>query len=273
MSGIPILMYHEVTSPDRIAELSRKIQRSYITPEQDFEAQIRALRRGGFETISLSALIAGFEGRAVLPPNPIVITFDDGYEGNFTHARPILREYGASATFFVVSNKIGDTAMMSWSQLRVMAEDGFEIQSHTANHPLLSTLDADATLAELRDSKAAIEANIHRHVNFMSLPNGDSNPFLRERALACDYAAACGSMFGFNDRNTDRFALRRIAVKAGMNLLSFERIVTQEPAAMRRLRWQATMKATVARALGKKNYDRIYNLVYRVDEQDKRKRQ
>jgi peptidoglycan/xylan/chitin deacetylase (PgdA/CDA1 family) len=272
VSGIPILMYHEVTSPDRIAQLSRKIQRGYITAAQEFEAQIRALMRGGFEAISLSALIAGFEGRGTLPRNPIVITFDDGYEGNFTYARPILRQYNASATFFVVSNKIGDDAMMSWSQLRVMAEDGFEIQSHTANHPLLSTLDADATLAELRDSKFSIETNIHRHVNLVSLPNGDSNPFLRERALACDYAAACGSTFGFNDRDTDRFALRRIAVKAGMELRAFERIVTQEPTAMRRLRWQAHMKATVARALGKKNYDRIYNLVYRVEEQDKRKR-
>jgi peptidoglycan/xylan/chitin deacetylase (PgdA/CDA1 family) len=269
--GVPILMYHEVAPADRIDALTRLIQRGYICSDEEFEAQMRSLAEKGFRALSLDQLASAVRGEAAWPDKGVVITFDDGYEGNHRHARPILKKYGLHATFFIVTNKIGDDSMMSWEQLKDMCDDGFHVQSHTANHPLLSTLDSNATLAELRDSKEAIEGRLSHAVRSLSRPNGHTNEHLRDHVTRLGYATVCGSTFGFNDRGADLLDLRRIAVKGGAPLQKFDNIVTQHPGTMRRLRWQSALKTGVARTLGKKNYDRLYNAVFGVQEQDKRK--
>jgi len=269
--GIPILMYHEVTQASQVERLSSHIQRGYICTAEEFEAHMQVLSSNGMRGLSLLELAAALRGEVPWPDKAVVITFDDGYEGNHTHARPILKRHGFHATFFIVTNKMGDDSMMSWAQLQELCDEGFHVQSHTANHPLLSTLDSKATLAELSDSKAAIEGRLGHAVHSISLPNGDSNEHLREHARACGYAVVCGSGFGFNEPGGDVLELKRIAVKGGQALEKFERIVTQHPQTMRRLRWQSAVKGGVARALGKKNYNWLYNAVFGVREQDKRK--
>lgn len=271
MGDVPILMYHEVAERSAIESLARKIQRGYITEVEEFDQQLKLLRDRGFNFLTMAALVSALQDGSALPGQSIVITFDDGYEGNYKFARPILLKYGAVATFFVVSNKIGDPDMMSWDQLKAMALEGFEVQSHTANHPLLSTLDATQTMSELAESKAAIEAGVGATCEFLSLPNGDSNPGLREQAQACGYRGVCGSQFGFNGADADPFLLKRIAVKGGLGLRRFEAIVSREPALVRRMRFTATMKSTLAALLGKRRYDRLYNAFYGVAEQDRRK--
>lgn len=262
-------MYHEVAERVEIDALARKTQRSYIVARDDFEQEIELLARSGFHSISLSTL-RGWTRSEVLPPsNPIVITFDDGFAGNFRYAFPILLKYGFTATFFVVTNKIGDRAMLNWADLAEMNRHGMSIQSHTANHPLLSTLTEARTREELVDSKQAIEDKLGSSVNFLSLPNGDSNPFYVQVAQESGYLGGCCSRFGFNDRNTDPFFWRRIAVKHQTHLSSFQDIVLQNPRAVATLRTAAAAKAAVARLLGKKNYDRLYNFVFGVEQQDK----
>lgn len=269
-SGAAILMYHEVTALSKVDALARKTQRSYICTDDEFEAQIRFMHENDFKMVSLSLLTDAISAGDELPPKTVVITFDDGFEGNYTFAAPILSKYGATATFFVVSNRIGDPFMMSWNQLHTMVEAGFEVQSHTANHPLLSTLDSAATLAEFYESKATIEAQLGRRCEYMSLPNGDSNPYVHEHALSCGYKGICGSRFGFNE-DADAFHLDRIAIKGGVSIRDFQRIVCREPEILRRMRMRAKFKSTIAAVLGKQRYDKLYNAVYRVEEQDKRR--
>lgn len=273
-SDVAILMYHEVAEPAAIEPLSRKIQRGYICTTDEFEQQISLLRNEGFAFVSMRDLIDAGRNGTALPARAVMITFDDGYEGNFVHAKPILERHQAKATFFVVSNKVGDPAMMSQQQLRALAEAGFEVQSHTANHPLLSTLDAKATEAELADSKRDLEAWSGQRCEYLSLPNGDSNEHLRAVAERIGYRGICGSRFGYNeDGQRDLLMLDRIAVKGGLPLAQFRRIVSREPSLMRSMRLRSTLKATVASVLGKRRYDRLYNAFFGVEEQDKRRQQ
>lgn len=268
-SGIPILMYHEVAERTDIDALARKTQRGYILAREDFEQEMELLANAGFHPISLSNLRSWMHDQTVLSPKPIVITFDDGFAGNFKYAFPVLSKLNFTATFFVVSNKIGDSSMLNWTELKEMNRHGMSIQSHTANHPLLSTLTEAQTRMELKDSKQAIEDKLGTPVNFLSLPNGDSNPFYAGVAQESGYLGGCCSRFGFNDRYTDLFFWRRIAVKHGISLNNFRGIVQRDFRTLAILQTTAAAKAAVSRVLGKKNYDRLYNFVFGVEQQDK----
>jgi peptidoglycan/xylan/chitin deacetylase (PgdA/CDA1 family) len=101
----------------------------------------------------VGALTGGF-----LPANPVIITFDDGWDDIYNVAYPILREHGMRATFFISTNWIENLrSVVSWSQLEEMSAGGMEFGSHSFTHPYLTTADPDWRKYELEESKAALE--------------------------------------------------------------------------------------------------------------------
>jgi len=59
-----------------------------------FESMIEYLNASGFHTITLKQLRDWNNGLISLPPNPVVLTFDDGYMDALTNASVILDKYG-----------------------------------------------------------------------------------------------------------------------------------------------------------------------------------
>jgi peptidoglycan/xylan/chitin deacetylase (PgdA/CDA1 family) len=103
--GIHILMYHRICSQRDELGLA-------ISPEF-FEAQIRYLKNN-FTIISLDQALEKIPKGTSEPL--FVITFDDGYRDNFTHAYPILRRYGAPATIFITFNDI-ESGVTDWHRM------------------------------------------------------------------------------------------------------------------------------------------------------------
>lgn len=101
------------------------------------------------------------------------LTFDDGWESDYSIVFPLLQEYGMKATFFVIAGQVGKPGYVSWQQLREMASAGMAIGSHTMNHPYLTTLSAEEKYQECLNSKKQIEAMIERDVCSFSFPHGD----------------------------------------------------------------------------------------------------
>lgn len=129
--AIPILMYHSITN-DRLANASN------ISPV-DFKEHMYALKKAGYTPIDPNELHKNLNGELELPNNPILITFDDGYEDNYTYAYPILRELNFKATIFIISSVIlenknhsanGSIPKLSWQQIYEMS-DLITIQNHT----------------------------------------------------------------------------------------------------------------------------------------------
>lgn len=266
---VPILMYHEVADESEIDLLSRLTQHGYIVLRREFRAQMEFLATAGFTSISLDQLWRWVDHDAPLPHKPIVITFDDGFAGNHRWALPILNDLGLTATFFVVTNRIGDPHMLTWQDLTEMCCHSMSIESHTANHPLLSTIGETRTREELTQSKLRIEDALGTKVRFLSLPNGDSNLHYVKIAQEAGYLGGCGSQFGMNTRLTDRYFWHRIAIKQTLPFASFCKLVVGQFDAMLYQAAKAAGKAIIARSLGKKTYDRLYNLAFGVQEQDK----
>ena len=92
-----------------------------------------------------------------LPEKPVILTFDDGYESNYTELLPILEARGMKATVFMVANSIGREKYLSWEQLKDMQHRGIEIGSHTANHLPLTEMDMETARNEVKLSKLLME--------------------------------------------------------------------------------------------------------------------
>lgn len=97
--SVPILMYHHVAEETAENESTVTLAR--------FREHMEALRTAGYEPVSFEALRAFVEEGEPLPEKPVVITFDDGYESNYTLARPLLEEYGWPATVFAIGVSMG----------------------------------------------------------------------------------------------------------------------------------------------------------------------
>jgi peptidoglycan/xylan/chitin deacetylase (PgdA/CDA1 family) len=85
--------------------------------------------------------------------NVLALTFDDGpAPANDIEILRLLAEYNAVATFFVIGNKVARHLDL----LKQMVQAGCEIGNHSWEHPMMTTLSADAQLAELRQTDALL---------------------------------------------------------------------------------------------------------------------
>jgi len=94
---LSILYYHHVF-PDK-----NPYHPEDLTSRQ-FDQQIRFLAKN-FNILSLKQAISLLKKKA-LPAKALVITFDDGYQDNYTIAAPILEKHHCAATFFIATQGV-----------------------------------------------------------------------------------------------------------------------------------------------------------------------
>ena len=150
--------------------------------------------------------------RLISPSNrgrPVVaITFDDGYEDNYTYALPTLLAYRIPATVFVTTGLIDrdpriirrfsrlwrasddDVRGLSWTQLSEMREAGLEIGAHTHSHPNLLKIEEHKVLEEIGNSKTKLEEHLKKPVRLFAYPFGKPRQHLSGRTI--DLVASLG---------------------------------------------------------------------------------
>ncbi len=90
-----------------------------VTPAR-FNAEMRYLRNHNFQSVTITQLANHIRYGTALPAKCVALTFDDGYEDQYTNALPILLRYGLRATFFIVSGFANQPRYMTWSQVRAV---------------------------------------------------------------------------------------------------------------------------------------------------------
>lgn len=107
-----VLNYHRVAYPWDSRDFDDGVRDA--SPES-FSSQLALLQRE-FNVIRLADLLEHFRG-APLPPNPALITFDDGYRDNHERALPILQRHGLSAVFFIATDFISRRRLFWWDRI------------------------------------------------------------------------------------------------------------------------------------------------------------
>ena len=102
--------------------------------------------------------------------------------------------------------------MLTWDQVRQMRARGIDFGGHTVTHPYLSRLTPEQAYWELAECKRRIETELQAPVAHFAYPNGrdeDFAPWNKEVLRAAGYNAAVTTLWGVNDKSTDRMELRR----------------------------------------------------------------
>jgi peptidoglycan/xylan/chitin deacetylase (PgdA/CDA1 family) len=200
-------MYHAVASRrGRLAGL-------YVTPEE-FREEVRYLRVHGYHAVTLRQLEEAWAGRGELPARPIVITFDDGYLGQYTYALPELRRAGYVATLFLTVNRLGAKDGLTPAMVREMLAAGWELGSHTLSHPDLTRVPLPWLRREVEGSRQALQGLFRVEVVSFCYPSGRVDARVEEEVRRAGYLVACGTAPGLGDAG-EMFALRRIRVSGG----------------------------------------------------------
>ena len=201
-AGVPILAYHQVSSLPEI----------YSVDAAEFDQQMQYLSEQGYTPISLAELFAAGSNGEKLPPRPVIITFDDGYEDNYLTALPIMEKYNMKATIFVIAGQVGQPEYMTWQQLKAAQARGIEIGSHTFSHVALSDLPPTEQLNELVRSKQMLEAKLGQPVNFLAYPYGQYTNDTIAALKQAGYTGACSGQPGLGSVRGDVYQLNRVNV-------------------------------------------------------------
>lgn len=220
-----VLCYHVVQSPtDSVYSIDRST----------FREQMQYLATTGYNIIPLAELLDYVEGRRdSLPPNPVVITVDDGWRCTYTEIYPELQKLNFPFTVFIYPKFIQRTRnpyALTWDEVREMSEAGVDIQSHSYSHPFLThrrqiTLSGEEYGGWLQDelirSKQAIEKEIGKPVRFLAYPYGDYDTRVARGVKRAGYDAALTCDYGPVRRGSDPFRMRRVSMYKDTTFATF----------------------------------------------------
>jgi peptidoglycan/xylan/chitin deacetylase (PgdA/CDA1 family) len=170
--GVPVIGYHQIrnwTSSDS------KQARPYIMPVAKFKAQMQYLASHHYHPISLNRLMAHLTTGAPLPAKPVVLTCDDGEEGQFSTAFPVLKKHGFTAAFFPMTVVLGKKNWMSPDQLRTMDKAGMTIGDHTWDHHRVDRYSGHDWKRQIADSTDKLKKILGHPVHYFAYPYGAWN--------------------------------------------------------------------------------------------------
>ena len=204
---VPILMYHWI-------EVSPIDSRYYVSPDK-FESEIKLLRDWGYTSISTTMLVQAITAGASLPPRPIIITFDDAHEDNYTNAFPIMKKYGFTGVLYLPYDYIGTKGYLTVGEVKEMAAAGWEIGSHTLSHPInFPTLDAPTLRAEVVDSRKKLAALLGLPILTFAYPFGYGTNAAVDYVHFAGYIAGMGATgFTADQGPSNLFVLQRCEIE------------------------------------------------------------
>jgi peptidoglycan/xylan/chitin deacetylase (PgdA/CDA1 family) len=201
---VPILMYHVIGN----APASAALPELFVDPET-FAGQMEWLDRNGYTAVTLNQVNDAWFEDGELPAKPVVLTFDDGYRGDYVYARRTLRRLRWPGVLNLLVRNLGGE--LSDSMVEKLIRDGWELDSHTISHLDLSSLDGAGLRREVAGSRDILRRRFHQPVNFFCYPAGKYDRATIQAVRQAGYLGATTELPGDASRG-NLFELHRIRV-------------------------------------------------------------
>jgi peptidoglycan/xylan/chitin deacetylase (PgdA/CDA1 family) len=154
------------------------------------------------------------------------ITFDDGWDGTFTHALPVLQKYDLEATLFVTTNLLGKPGFMKAEDLKNLPTN-LKIGSHAHTHTMLDELSYREVEEELKLSKKILEDLTGSEVNTFAFPGGSFMNDHIKIAHDVGYKLIFNSMIGINHKLNPSF-IKRVPIYDWTSIPTFMRFLNHQ---------------------------------------------
>lgn len=176
----------------------------------DFREQVKWLRENGYTAVTLSQVQDAWHAGATLPAKPVVLSFDDGYLGQYLDAMPILRSEGWAGLL----NLKSEGSDLTLKQVKKMIAAGWEIGSHTVTHPDLRNVSGAALREEVAGSKERLERDLGVQIENFCYPAGMYDDEALKAVEEAGYRGATTVNPGLARRDMP-FELNRIRIDRG----------------------------------------------------------
>ena len=207
--AVPILMYHVIAPPPTGAPFPGL----YVDPEE-FAAQMKALEHAGWTAVTLDELAAYWRSGISLPHGkPIVVSFDNGYQSQYTRALPVLRRLG-----WVGDENIQLTGLppsqggLGDDEIRGLIKAGWELDTQGISHADLIALDSEQLHEQVASSRATIQRRFHVPVNWFCYPSGHYDATVIAAVKAAGYKGSTTVVPGWAGPSEDPYRLHRLRV-------------------------------------------------------------
>jgi peptidoglycan/xylan/chitin deacetylase (PgdA/CDA1 family) len=217
---VPVLTYHDI-GPQARGRL--------VIAARSFAEQMRYLKANHYRVITLAEFHEFLQLKRQLPRRAVVLTFDDGYRSFLTHAYPILKELGFTATLFVYTDYVGaGRNALGWDDLARLAAEGFQVEGHTRSHGDLRRQPGESEAehgrrlrAELESSQKLFQQRLGRPARFLAYPYGAADDAVLAYTRDAGFIAGLTVFREGNSSFVPLFRIRRSQVYAEMTLDDF----------------------------------------------------
>jgi peptidoglycan/xylan/chitin deacetylase (PgdA/CDA1 family) len=229
---LPILCYHNISDGDN--------SNSLFVSTNVLLAQLQFLKKKGYATISIQQLLQYWQSGTALPAKPVLLTFDDGYKTMATHLYPMLQQYHAKATVFLLPGFVHQqntsyNTYLSIAEIKNISNQWLEWGIHSYDHKNFKKLTPVAVQEDLKRCAAWFNQNNIPFVQAFAFPFGSfpkKNIFKRIPFFKAVAAAGIKISFRLGNRLNYLTAkrpvmLQRIDITGNETMQQFEKYLTR----------------------------------------------
>jgi peptidoglycan/xylan/chitin deacetylase (PgdA/CDA1 family) len=224
LKPVPILVYHSVCAdpPGWIAPFT-------VSPAL-FAAHLDEVTASGRQPLTVSEFTDGLRGAAPLPPEPVLITVDDGFADFAGFALPALAQRQLPSTLYVTTGALagrpgragfcGDSVlptadMLGPADLPALEAAGVEIGAHSHTHRQLDLLPRREAATELSRSRDLLAQILGHRVRSFAYPHGYWRARVRQLVGDAGFDSACAVGEALSSGRDHPLSLSRLMVRAG----------------------------------------------------------
>ncbi len=209
---VPILMYHVINQPPSGAPFPGL----YVAPEE-FSEQMHALARAGFHAVTMDQLLAYWRNGTPLPEgHPIVLSFDNGYQSQYTQALPVLRSLGwVGVENLQLTGLPPSQGGLSQTQVRGLLSAGWELDTQGISHADLITLDSQELHYQVAVARKLLQQRYQVPVNWFCYPSGHYDEAVVAAVREAGFVGSTTVVPGWADPQEDLYRLPRLRVLGG----------------------------------------------------------
>lgn len=241
---IPAIMYHKITeNPDEVTD--------FVVTDKMLADDFAEMQKRGYTPITVgdfyyirkkaenifnnSKEIADFFAKY---PKPIIITFDDGYEGIYTYVLPLMKQYNFRVSFFIcgelIDNKVNEYC--TWEQIKALNDSGLaEIGNHTyslhnkSKEELNALYKADfaTALLDISKNRDLLTEKTGVYSTTYSFPYGQYDPITLAHLQTAGYRAFVSTDYRVNFINDRKATLGRFNRAASIPTKDYFDMVNQ----------------------------------------------